>query len=117
MDSIYRKHLEGTGITENQLSVMMTLYKKGKIEQKEIGKFLILERSSLSRNLVRLIDQHLVIKEGVLNRPLIFLSQKGRRKVKSIVPLWEKAMVEINNLVGNKALSGLKDFENGFKQT
>ena len=55
VDSIYRKYLEGTNITENQLSIMMALSKTGEIEQIEFGRILIMERSSLSRSLTRLL--------------------------------------------------------------
>ena len=36
VDSVYRKYLEGTNITENQLSIMFALYKTGEIEQIEM---------------------------------------------------------------------------------
>ena len=114
VDSIYRKHLEGTDITENQLSVMMALYITGKIEQIEIGRILNLERSSLSRNLTRLIDQGLILKEGAVNRPLISLSKKGIQKVDSVTPAWERAMDEVHTLLSEKALTGFNNFEKGF---
>jgi len=116
MDNIYRRHLEGTNITENQLNVMMALYKTGKIEQIEIGRILNLERSSLSRNLTRLIDQGFIIKEGAVNRPLISLSKKGKQKVESLLPAWERAMDEVIGLLDEKALTGFNDFEKGFKK-
>ena len=115
VDSIYRRHLEGENITENQSSIMMALYKTGKTEQNGIGKLLNLERSSLSRNLVRLINQGLILKEGAVNRPLIVLSEKGVEKVEGILPAWEMAMDEVIGLMGEKALAGFNDFEIGFK--
>jgi DNA-binding MarR family transcriptional regulator len=114
VDSIYRKHLEGKNITENQLSVMMALYKTGKIEQIEIGRMLNLERSSLSRNLTRLINQDFIIKEGAVNKPMISLSEKGIQKVESILPFWEQTMDEVIGLLDEKALTGFNDFEKGF---
>jgi DNA-binding MarR family transcriptional regulator len=116
VDSIYRKHLEGMNITENQLSVMMALYKTGQIEQIEIGKILNLERSSLSRNLTRLITQGFIKKEGAVNRPLISLSEKGVKKVENVLPAWGLAMDEIHDLLDEKTLAGFNVFEEALKR-
>lgn len=113
IDNIYRKHLEGSGLTEHQLSILLAIYKMGPIEQIEIGRLLHLERSSLSRNLVRLTQQGWVVKEGAVNRPVISLSEQGRQKVDSITPAWEQAMDEVTNLLGTKALDGFTVFEDG----
>jgi DNA-binding MarR family transcriptional regulator len=116
VDSIYRKHLEGMNITENQLTVMMALYKTGQIEQIEIGKILNLERSSLSRNLTRLITQGFIKKEGAVNRPLISLSEKGVKKVENVLPAWELAMDEIHDLLDENTLTGFNVFEGALKR-
>ena len=117
VDSIYRKHLEGANITENQLSIMMALYETGEIEQIEIGNLLNLERSSLSRNLTRIIDQGFIVKEGPTNRPLISLTQKGTLKVDSVIPAWERAMDDVLSLLNEKALAGFNHFENRLRQS
>lgn len=115
VDSIFRKHLEGTNITENQLSIMLALYKTGEIEQIEIGRILNLERSSLSRNLTRLISQNIVVKKGAVNRPLISLTNIGLEKVNDILPRWELAMKEIHEMVDENAYSGFVSFEKALK--
>ena len=117
VDNIYRQHLEGTGITENQLTIMMALYTTGVIEQIEIGKLISLERSSLSRNLIRIVDQGYILKEGPVNRPLISLTKKGVLKVDSVIPAWEGAMDEVLSLLDKKALAGFNHFENRLRQS
>jgi len=114
IDNIYRKHLIGTNITENQLNVMMALYKTGEIEQIELGRLLRLERSSLSRNLNRLIDQGYIIKEGIINRPRIILSSEGIKKVESMIPNWERAMDEVLNNLDTDTQS-FNEFEKSIK--
>jgi DNA-binding MarR family transcriptional regulator len=116
VDAIYRKYLVGTNITENQLSIMLALYKTGEIEQIEIGRILNLERSSLSRNLTRLIDQNMVVKKGAVNRPLISLTDTGLKKVKDILPTWELAMKEIHGMMDEKTYLGFNKFELALKQ-
>ncbi len=111
VDGIYRKYLEGADITERQLTIIFTLSLTGKIEQIELGRILNLERSSLSRNLQRLINQGFIMKEGAVNRPMISLTKKGLKKVKSVLPAWELAMDEIHCLLNEKSLAGFSNFE------
>ncbi len=114
VDSIFRKHLQGSNITANQLSIMMVLYKTGKIGQIEIGRILTLERSSLSRNLVRLNERGLILKEGAVNRPMISLSKTGVKQVDRLIPAWENAMNDIHQTIGEKAIHSFAEFEMGF---
>ena len=111
IDGIYRKHLGDAGITENQLSIMMALYKTGRIEQNVIGGFLNLEKSSLSRNLVRLIKMNLIKKDGPVNRPLIGLTEPGRHEVERLTPRWEAAMDEISAVLDMEGVKGFGTFE------
>ena len=111
IDAIYRKHLSHSGVTANQLSIMMALYKTGDTEQNEIARFLNLEKSSLSRNLVRLLDSNYVQKHGPINRPVIGLTQEGKHKVDELAPHWEKAMDEVLSVLNLKNLTAFQQFE------
>lgn len=111
VDNVYRKHLKKSGVTENQLSIMMALYKMGQTEQILVGKYLNLERSSLSRNLIRLVDNRLVVKEGAVNRPLIVLSDKGKLLVERLMPAWESAMDEVLTGVKESTMRSFVEFE------
>ncbi|RDY60874.1 MarR family winged helix-turn-helix transcriptional regulator [Flagellimonas nanhaiensis] len=115
VDSIYRKHLQGLGLTQTQLSVMMVLYKKGESEQHEVADMLHFETSSLTRILVRLIDQNYVTKKGAVNRPIIGLTKSGSSKVVESIPSWEKAMDEVHQMLGNTSVAAFEVFEAGFK--
>lgn len=111
IDNIYRKHLGNSGVTENQLSILMAIYKTGLIEQKGIGEFLSLEKSSLSRNLVRLTQAKYVVKTGPINRPELELTLKGKEKVESLIPAWEQAMDEVHEVLDAEGLNGFNRFE------
>ena len=115
VDSIYRKHLQGLGLTQTQLSVMMVLYKKGESEQHEVADMLHFETSSLTRILVRLINQNYVIKKGAVNRPIIGLTKSGTDKVLESIPSWEKAMDEVHEMLGITSVAAFEVFESGFK--
>ncbi len=111
IDRIYRKHLANSGVTENQLSIMMALHETGLIEQKQISELLSLEKSSLSRNLVRLVQCAYVKKTGEVNRPVIQLTDLGLKKVQELTPHWENAMNEINVLMTDKDKAAFDRFE------
>lgn len=116
IDNVYRKHLDDSGVTENQLSILMALYKTGLTEQKQIGQYLSLEKSSLSRNLQRLIAAQYIKKSGLINRPTIELTEKGKDKVDALTALWELAMDEIHDLLDDADLNGFQQFESRMNQ-
>ena len=111
LDGIYRKHLGTSDITENQLSIMMALYKTGSTEQNQIATLLTLERSSLSRNLVRLVNMGYIHKSGARNRPKIALTPQGKSLVEQLTPVWEAAMDEIHMVLSWYDLKGFQQFE------
>lgn len=90
---------------------MMALYKMGQTEQIVVGNYLNLERSSLSRNLVRLVENQLIIKEGAVNRPIIVLSDKGTVLVETLMPAWERAMDEVLAGVKESTMRSFVEFE------
>ena len=90
---------------------MMALYKTGTIEQNQIAQLLTLERSSLSRNLVRLVKSGYVSKTGPTNRPKIGLTKEGKTLVEQLRPVWEAAMDEIHAVLSWYDLKGFQQFE------
>lgn len=115
LDSIYRRHLKGKGITQSQMSIMFALYRMGEAEQHVVADILNIETSSLTRILVRLVDQKYVIKTGAVNRPSIVLTDLGLKKVKEVLPSWEKAMDEIHEMLGENSVEAFSAFEKGFE--
>ena len=110
VDGKFRTALKGTDITENQMTLLFFLEKMGEVDQGVLGKKLILERSSISRNI------NVLHKKGFVNktedyRPQIFLSPRGKTLVQSIIPLWEKVMEELNNSLGNDNIQNLQAME------
>ncbi len=98
IDSLYRKRIKEFGITENQLTILFSLYEMGEVEQGKVGEMLALERSSTSRNI------KLMIKEGWIQRtndyrPKIQLTPTGNELVKKLIPIWEAAMDELTAML------------------
>ena len=97
INSIFRKHVRQFGITSSQLSILFVLSKRGKCTGKELANILYLEKSSVSRNKRRMLEQELLESEGLH----ILITNKGLELLEKVIPSWEKAMEETKKKLGN----------------
>lgn len=107
VNEIYRKHLEGIGVSESQMSILLHLYDHNPLMQSELGKNLHLQRSTVTRNLERMVKGGYIAKKGTELRPEIHLTAKGKRLVKKIQPAWEAAMEEIGKLLASSGMTAV----------
>ena len=110
VDRDFRASLKDFGITESQLSILFALKKLGKVEQGKIGEALVLERSTVSRN-VKLLEKSDIITKTSNYRPEIELTQKGLDLVNTLTPIWEKLMDSFMEKLGNNGLQSIKSLE------
>ncbi len=102
--NIFRKYLSPFDMTDSQTAILFVLSKAGKISQKQLAEYQKLEKSTLNRNIQRLLQRKLVMKsEG----KLIQLTQEGKILVNDIIPEWKKAMQEITDILGNDGVAAL----------
>jgi DNA-binding MarR family transcriptional regulator len=104
ISNIFRKHLSPFGITESQLTLLFILSKKKNMTQKELSNFAFLEKSSLNRNLKRLVERKLLSRDHF---PDITITTEGNYFVENIIPVWEKAMSEVKLLIREDGESAL----------
>jgi len=97
INSIFRKHVRQFGITSSQLSILFVLSKRGKCTGKELANILYLEKSSVSRNKRRMLEQEFLESEG----SHILITNKGLELLEKVIPSWEKAMEETKKKLGN----------------
>ncbi len=102
--NIFRKYLSPFNITDSQLTVLFILSKMGGKKQKELSDIMVMEKSTLNRNLQRLVERGLLTKDEF---PLIQATQAGKKLANEMVPEWQKAMNEIQNLLGNEGEQAL----------
>ncbi len=100
VSAIYRKHLKAHNVTMSQLSLLMVIGKHKSLPQSEIGKILKLERSTVTRDLKRMIDQGYFVKKGDKTRQVIYITDKGASYVESIIPDWRAATQEAKTKLG-----------------
>ena len=102
--NVFRKHLAPFNITDSQLTIMFVMSKRRRTSQKELGDLIFLEKSSLSRNLNRLIERKLLDKSEF---PKLEITTDGLYFVENIIPIWEKAMQEIREKIGEDGEASL----------
>jgi DNA-binding MarR family transcriptional regulator len=98
---IYRKHLKKHNVTMSQLSLLMVIGKMVSVPQSEVGKMLKLEKSTITRDLKRLIDKGHIVKNGPANRPIVEITDKGAAYTEKIIPDWHAATDEALAILGN----------------
>lgn len=102
--NIFRKHIAPFNVTNSQLTLLFILSKHTALTQKKLATIAKLEKSSLHRNIKRLIDSNYLSKADF---PLIQLTDDGKKMVNSIIPEWEKAMAEIREVIGEDGESSI----------
>lgn len=97
--NIFRKYLAPFKVTDSQLTLLFVLTKAGGLTQKELSDFIYLEKSSLNRNLKRLIEKEFLTRKKF---PVIKITHEGKLFVEQIIPEWKKAMAEIRIIIGDE---------------
>lgn len=110
VDGYYRKCLAGYDITENQMTILFVLNTMGKVEQGKIGEVLVLERSTVSRN-VKLLEKQKLLSRTAAYRPEIALTEEGQDLVNTLIPHWEKVMDELYEKLESEGLLALYKME------
>ncbi len=105
VENIYRKHLGPYSITSSQLSILFFVAKNEEVRQKDIGKFLILERSTVCRDLTRLIRNGLIAKNRTELRSTVALTKAGGSLLEEVIPSWKMAHEESSELLGEHVMT------------
>ena len=104
---IYTNHLKKHNVTMSQLGILMVVGRMKQVSQAELGKMMVLERSTVTRDLKRLIENGYLLKTGANNRPIIEMTDKGAGYTTQIIPDWQKATDEANEKLGAKGVEAL----------
>jgi DNA-binding MarR family transcriptional regulator len=95
---LYDEVLRGTGIRVTQLTLLVAAYLSGgQIPISQMAEVLVMDRTTLTRNLKPLEAQELIaIRSGADRREkLVTLTTRGRAMVSKALPLWEQAQRRI----------------------
>ncbi|MGW9528549.1 MarR family winged helix-turn-helix transcriptional regulator [Paenibacillus terrae] len=102
--SLYDEYLRPIGLRSTQLSLLMALEQAGTVTITRLSQILLMDRTTLQRDLKPLERQGWVsITEGEDRRKrLIALTPEGRNLLKRALPLWEQAQIRIRDYMGDE---------------
>lgn len=106
--NVFRKHLSTQGVTSSQLSILFLAAKISPLSQKKITETLFLEKSSVNRNIKRLVENEWL---AVIDRKLLTITTQGKERLEQVIPVWNNAMTEINKVLEAEGLSALNMVE------
>ena len=117
--NIYDSALEQHGITMNQATMLIMLSYVGKAGPGRIGQVLIMEKSTVSRNLKLMKKQGWIeAAEGETGRDqVVSVTEKGKKLLTAFHPAWEKAQKEAERLLGEKGVAAVHSLHAAVRKT
>lgn len=98
----YDEMLQGTGLRATQLSMLVVIARRGPITVSELAEVLVMDQTTLTRNLTPLEKQGLVQRVPGTDRRTrrVSLTPKGLEAVVKALPLWKRAQAKILRTFG-----------------
>ena len=109
--NVFRKHLKEFDITDSQLSILFFVTKSKNVNQKGISDFLISEKSTINRNIKRLIDKEFISFE----KSYLHTTKSGKQLLERIIPSWDNAMTEVKEIIGKEGEDALNTIHSKLK--
>jgi len=109
LTQFYDEILAPSGLYVTQFTTLATLAEAAPVTINRLAELLVMDRTTLSRNLELLAKQHLVrIEEGQDRRVrLVLLTQEGEQALRRAWPLWQEAQARIERALGLERFEGL----------
>ena len=106
---MYDEALRPSGLRATQLSLLFSVEHGGPCGITELAKMLVMDRTTLTRNLKPLLDQKLldVIHGPDRRQRPIAITPKGRDALARALPLWQEAQVRLADGLGRSRWRGL----------
>lgn len=107
----YEGSLREAGIKPTQFSILAALANTGPVQLTQLADGLLLERTSLTRNLNVLAHNgwvELQTGEEDLRQRVVSLSKKGYEQLDRAIPYWKKAQKAIASEMGQNTLTELR---------
>ena len=106
---LYDEEFREVGLRGTQFSLLRNIRRLGAVRQRDLGKTLSLEETTLTRNLRPLIDSGWVeVSPGDDRREkLIRLTKSGESMLRKAEPAWERAQKRVRSRLPKEAWSSL----------
>lgn len=102
LNNVYQKKINPYGLRGSMLSILFIIGKREGINQKAIAEMLVLDQSTMSRDLKRLKENGWVTstKGEDLRNSKLFISKKGYQLLEEVSPIWQELHTNVENILG-----------------
>ncbi len=109
LNTAYQRKINAFGLRGSMLSILFIIGKFPGVNQKTIAEQLVLDQSTMSRDLKKLVQQGLVqvTKGSDTRHSALSLSNKGYALLEEITPVWEQLHQSVEQLLGQHHLQQL----------
>jgi DNA-binding MarR family transcriptional regulator len=111
LSQVYDAALQPADIKATQFTVLAALWKQGPLPLSRLADVMVMDRTTLTRNLQPLIKRKLVGTAPGEDRRVrnISLTPHGKQVLDRALPLWRKAQSQLVDGLGQKRWAGLLD--------
>ncbi len=109
IDTVYKKRIKEFDLKGSMLSILFIIGKNKGINQKELADRLVLDQSTMSRDIKRLVDKGwvLVSKAEDTRYSELEISKAGYKLLEEVSPVWERTHKEVEALLGSFSIQQL----------
>lgn len=102
LNSAYQQKINPFGLRGSMLSILFIIGKRKDVNQKMIADALVLDQSTISRDLRKLVQKGwVVISKGADSRnSQLALTDLGYQLLEEVTPVWEALQAKITTLLG-----------------
>jgi DNA-binding MarR family transcriptional regulator len=101
--------LRGHGISVAQMNILVAVGHAGPLKPTDVAAALVMDKSTLSRDVVVLLDSGWLRRGGGDDKRshTLELTPAGREKLTSLLPVWRAGQAELRKRLGAENLAGL----------
>jgi DNA-binding MarR family transcriptional regulator len=106
---VYDEFIRPHGVRVAQVSILSAVGRAGPVTPTELARNLVMDRSTLSRDLESLLDEGWLTSTAGEDRRSyhLQLTPAGQAKLEAIMPAWRLAQAEVTRRLGEENLEGL----------
>jgi len=106
--AIYDEELRPFGVKSSQLGLLVAVTKAGPVRRIDLGRYLSLDPSTLTRNLQVMLKHGWIeeVPDDVDQRGApLQATARGRKLLERIAPAWQRAQVKAKDMLGNTGVN------------
>ena len=109
---VFDEALRPHGITTAQLNILVAVRSLGSARPSDLVEALAMEKSTVSRNVARLVEADWIRRtvHGDLRAHTLSLTKDGERMLRDVQPAWQAAQKRAESKVGTTAARTLRTF-------